>query len=57
MKILILINTKDLKSKKIEIPICCDESLALDIKRLEEKLKINREKIYENFFKKNFFVI
>ena len=46
---------KDLKSKKKEIPICCDESFALDIKRLEEKLKIDREKIYENFFKKNFF--
>ena len=46
---------EDLQSKKIEIPICCDESFALDVKRLEEKLKIDREKIYENFFKKNFF--
>ena len=46
---------KDLQSEKKVIPICCDESFALDIKRLEEKLKINREKIYENFFKKNFF--
>ena len=46
---------KDLQSEKKEIPICCDESFALDIKRLEEKLKINREKIYETFFKKNFF--
>ena len=44
-----------LQSEKKEIPICCDESFALDIKRLEEKLKIDREKIYENFFKKNFF--
>ena len=46
---------EDLQSVKKEIPICCDESFALDIKRLEEKLKIDREKIYENFFKKNFF--
>ena len=46
---------KDLQSEKKVIPICCDESFALDIKRLEEKLKINREKIYENFLKKNFF--
>ena len=46
---------KDLQSEKKEIPICCDESFALDIKRLEEKLKIDREKIYENFFKKKFF--
>ena len=46
---------EDLQSKKIKIPICCDKSFALDIKRLEEKLKIDREKIYENFFKKSFF--
>ena len=46
---------ENLQSEKKEIPICCDESFALDIKRLEEKLKIDREKIYENFFKKNFF--
>ena len=43
------------KGKKKEIPICCDDKLALDIKRLEKKIKINREKIYENLFKKNFF--
>ena len=46
---------EDLKSEKKEIPICCDESFALDIKDLEEKLKIDREKIYENFLRKNFF--
>ena len=46
---------EDLQSVKKEIPICCHESFALDIKRLEEKLKIDREKIYENFFKKNYF--
>ena len=46
-----------LKNKKIEIPMCCEENFSLDIKRLEERLKISREKIYENFFKKNFFVI
>ena len=50
------INTyEDLESKKVEIPICCDESLGLDIKRLEKKLNTGREKIYENFLKKNFF--
>ena len=38
--------------KKIEIPICCDDSLSLDIERLEKKLSLSREKIYENFFKK-----
>ena len=50
------INTyENLKSKKVEIPICFDESLGLDIKRLEKKLNTDREKIYENFLKKNFF--
>ena len=47
--------SKDLQSKKIEIPVCCDENFSLDIKRLEIKLNIGREKIYENFFKKEFF--
>ena len=50
------INTyENLKSKKVEIPICFDESLGLDIKRLEKILNTDREKIYENFLKKNFF--
>ncbi len=45
----------NLKNKKVEIPVCSEENFSLDIKRLEEKLEINREKIYENFFKKEFF--
>ena len=50
------INESDnLKNKKVEIPVCSEENFSLDIKRLEEKLEINREKIYENFFKKEFF--
>ena len=44
-----------LESKKIEIPVCIDENFSLDIKRLEEKLKIGRDKIYENFFNKEYF--
>ena len=43
------------KSKVVEIPICYDEEFALDIKRLEEKLKMKEEKIYESFFEKEFF--
>ena len=46
---------ENLRNNKIEIPVCIDESFALDIKRLEEKLKIGREKIYESFFDKEFF--
>ena len=45
----------ELKNKKIEIPVCCEDNFSLDIKRLEEKLDIRREKIYENFFNKEFF--
>ena len=50
-----VIDSKILKSNKIEIPVCCDETFALDIERLKEKLKIDRDKIYENFFSKEFF--
>ena len=48
-------NTENLSKKKIEIPVWCNENFSLDIKRLEEKLKLNREKIFENFFNKEFF--
>ena len=41
--------------KKFEIPVCCDETLSLDIKRLEKKLTLSKDKIFENFFKKEFF--
>ena len=48
-------NDDALESNKIKIPVCCDEKFALDIKRLEEKLKISRDKIYKKFFGKEFF--
>ena len=48
-------NEDDLENKKIEVPGCCDENFALDIVRLENKLNLKREKIYENFFSKEFF--
>ena len=48
-------NEDDLKNKTIEVPVCCDENFALDIVRLEKKLNLKREKIYENFFSKEFF--
>ena len=47
--------TQDNNSIKIEVPVCCDEQFSLDIKRLEEKLNINRDKILENFFSKEYF--
>ncbi len=50
-----VINDDVLESNKIKIPVCCDENFSLDIKRLEEKLQITRDKIYEKFFGKEFF--
>ena len=47
--------TQKLNSKKIEIPVCCDLSFSLDIERLEKKLNLDREKILEVFFNKEFF--
>ena len=46
---------EDLSTNKIEIQVCCEESLSLDIKRLEKKLNLNRDKIYDNFFSKEYF--
>ena len=43
------------ESNKITIPVCCDKEFALDIKRLENKLKISEEKIYEKFFSKEYY--
>ena len=48
-------NDDALESNKIKIPVCCDENFSLDIKRLEEKLQMTRDKIYEKFFGKEFF--
>tara|TARA_B100000900_G_C20316760_1_gene608461 strand:- start:60 stop:737 length:678 start_codon:yes stop_codon:yes gene_type:complete len=46
---------QELQSKQIEIPVCCDPSLSLDIERVEQNLKLGREKIFENFFSKKYF--
>ena len=48
-------NDDELETNRIKIPVCCDDNFSLDIKRLEEKLQITRDKIYEKFFGKEFF--
>ena len=48
-------NDDELETNRIKIPVCCDENFSLDIKRLEQILNINRDKIYEKFFDKEFF--
>ena len=50
-----IINDDSIQNKKIEIPVCCEKDFSLDVKRLEEKLQMKEEKIYESFFEKEFF--
>jgi len=45
----------NVQGRLINIPICCDENFALDIKRLEEKINITKDKIYEKFFSKEYY--
>ena len=47
--------TQNINSKKLEIPVCCDENFSIDMKRLEEIFKISREKILEKFLNKEYF--
>ncbi len=49
------IQSQKVTSQKIEIPVCCDASFSPDIKRLEKKLNLNKEKIYDNFFNREFY--
>ena len=42
-------------NKEIQIPVCCENSFSLDIKRLEKKLDLKREQILENFFNKKYY--
>ena len=46
---------ENLSSKKIEIPVCCNENFSLDIERLEKKLNLKRNKILDRFFNKEYF--
>ena len=47
--------TEKVINKKLEIPVCCDSSFSLDMKRLEKKLNLKKDEILENFFNKEFF--
>ena len=46
---------ENLSSSIIKIPVCCEKSFSLDIVRLEQKLNLEREKIFSNFFDKEYF--
>jgi len=50
------VNEKEvLSSKKIKIPVCCDKAFSLDIERLEKRLNLNKDKIFDYFFDKEYF--
>jgi len=42
-------------NQKIKIPVCCDDEYGLDFLRLTEKLNINKNKILELCFNKEYF--
>ena len=42
-------------SKKIQIPVCCDEEFALDLISLSKKLKVSSNKILELYFNREYF--
>jgi KipI family sensor histidine kinase inhibitor len=42
-------------SKKIKIPVCCENEYGLDFERLNAKLNINKDEILKLFFSKEYF--
>ena len=48
---------RDIKNnnQKIKIPVCCDDEYGLDFLRLTEKLNIDKDKILELYFYKEYF--
>ena len=55
IKNLKLIQTKNKEEKIVKIPICLDERFSLDLNRLSEKLKIEKDKIIQTFLNKEYF--
>ena len=52
IKNLNLKETKTKEAKIIKIPICLDDEFSLDLNRLSEKLKIEKDKIIQSFLNK-----
>ena len=50
-----ILNNKKKKSKKIQVPVCCEEKHALDLLNLSKKLKTSPEEILSLFFSKEYF--
>ena len=50
-----ILNLDKSEFKKIEIPICFDESFALDIDRINKKLNLTKEEIINTHLNKEYF--
>ena len=55
IKNLKLIQIKNNEDKIVTIPVCVDDEFSLDLNRLSEKLKIEKDKIIQTFLKKEYF--
>ena len=55
IKDLKLKETENKEAKIIKIPICLDDEFSLDLNRLSEKLKIEKDKIIQSFLNKEYF--
>ena len=55
IKDLKLKETETKETKIIKIPICLDDEFSLDLNRLSEKLKIEKDKIIQSFLSKEYF--
>ncbi len=55
IKNLKLIQIKNNEEKIVKIPVCLDDEFSLDLNRLSEKLKIEKDKIIQTFLKKEYF--
>ena len=55
IKNLKLIQIKNSEEKIVKIPVCLDDEFSLDLNRLSEKLKIEKDKIIQTFLKKEYF--
>ena len=48
-------DSKKQSSKKVKIPVCCDDKYGLDFKRLSEKLSLPKEEILKVYLDKEYF--
>ena len=55
IKNLKLIQIKNNEDKIVTIPVCVDDEFSLDLNRLSEKLKIEKNKIIQSFLEKEYF--